>query len=1236
MQKRVQLISLIEKATLFMKFSVFVFSIICVTIMDLKASDANAQAVLDKRITLNIKQRPLNDVFEEISALAKVSFTYSGNSVNTDNKISIAVKNAKISYILNKILAPLSISYVVIDEKIVIRSSTNQPKALPETITKTEDNKDPVYSSEINITGIIKNAKGEVLKGATVSVKGSSQKTTTDDKGEFELKGVKDGATLIISMIGYKTIEVKAKQNLSIELLDQVSVLDEVVVTGYQNIDKKKFTGAAVTLKADSIKIDGVTDLSRMLEGRAAGVSIQNVSGTFGAAPKVRIRGATSITGENKPLWVIDGVVLEDIVNISNDQLSNGDPSTMLGSAVAGLNVNDIETFDILKDAAAAALYGARAMNGVIVITTKKGKIGKPVVSYTGNFGVQIKPSYANYDIMNAADQMSVYAEIERKGYLRYSDLVNARNSGVYGKLAKLLQYPDDNGNFAVLNTAEARQAWLMQYANANTNWFNILFKNSLTQEHTLSISTGTDKHQSYFSASFYNDEGWTIADNVKRYTVNARNNYVITNKLSFGFLANGSVRQQRAPGTEDRKSNPVEGSYSRDFDINPFSYALNTSRVLTAYDKKGNLEYFTRDFAPFNIINEIQNNYLKLSVVDVKLQANLSYKITPSINYEFVGALRYAKTAEEHQVLESSNEANAYRAAGTSIIKEANPFLYRDPTDPSTLPVTVLPYGGFYKTKDRQLLNYTFRNVFTFNKSFSGKDHVISALVGQEVKSADRQLANNIGIGYQYNNGGIPYIDYRFIKKMTENNEPYYGLSTERDRFIAFFANASYTYKSRYTFSGTVREDGSNRLGSSPQARWLPTWTVSGVWNVDRENFMQNVRAISHLMLKSSYGLNASIGDATNTTAILRTEITNRHYLTDQQTAISIKNLENADLTWEKKYELNIGTDIGLFNERLGLVFDWYKRSSFDLIHTFKTSGIGGEIYKAANYADMKSHGVDIAITGKIITKKNWSWTASLVFGYNITKITNAKNQPMIFDLVKQEGGTKEGYVQRGLYSVQNAGLEPNAKFSGVPLFIDQNGVADTTVYAQSTNTSFLKYEGSVDPLYTGGFNHTIRYKNFTLSALFTYQAGNKIRLTPAYSVNYSDLSALPGEFRRRYTLPGDETLTNIPSVAMLFVNNDLVNNTQYPYNTYNYSGDRVADGGFVRLKVVSLQYALPNSFASRIGMKTASLTVVGNNLWLIYSDPRLHGQDPEFFNTGGVALPINRQVTFSLKLGL
>jgi TonB-linked SusC/RagA family outer membrane protein len=1171
-----------------------------------------------QKITYAAKQTSLIKVLSDVSRQTEYVFLYDYQLLQQETTpVTINAKDASLNTFLQECLKNQPLDFAIDGRMVTITRAKSLPVAV---------------MAAAPIHGIVRNAKGEAIPGASVKVKGNIRGAITNAAGAFELE-VPDGATIVISAIGYKTQEIKAKDNLVIVLSDDVTELGGVVVTGFQTIDRKKFAGAAVTLKGADVKIDGVTDVSRMLEGRAAGVSIQNVSGTFGSAPKVRIRGATSISGENKPLWVIDGVVLEDIVNVSNEQLTNGNASTLLGSSVAGINANDIETFDILKDAAATALYGARAMNGVIVITTKKGKIGTPTVSYTGNFGVQLKPSYQNYDIMNSADQMSVYAELERKKLLKPEELINESTSGVYGKLGRLLQYPDSDNKFEVLNTREGRQQWLLRYANANTDWFDLLFRNSLTQEHSLSISSGTDKSQLYLSTSFFNDQGWTIADNVKRYTVNMRANYTPNSKLTYGFLVNGNVRQQKAPGTEDRVTDAVQGTYTRDFDINPFSYALSTSRALTPYDEKGNLEYFTRNFAPFNILDETKNNFTDLNLMDFRLQGNLGYKFNSHFNYEFTGAIRYAKTTVEHKVNENSNEANAYRSAGTTIITDNNKFLYKNPDFPNDPAVVVLPYGGFYKRKDIELKNYTFRNQLNFNQAFNGDKHQINALIGQEVKYADRVTSGNTGVGYQYNTGGTPFVNYLFIKKMTEKNETYYGMSNEYDRFIAFYANASYTYLNKYTLTGTVRQEGSNRLGSSRNARWLPTWTVAGAWNVDQEKFLKESAVISHMIVKASYGLNASTGSATNSTAILRSFVTNRPYIVDQQTAILLAALENADLTWEKKYELDLGTDVGFFKERLGFTFDYYRRKSFDLIGLIRTSGVGGQVNQFANYANMNSHGVDVQIKGQIIANKNFGLTSSLVFSYNNTKITNAKNNPVIMDLIGEGGGALEGYPVRGLFSLQNAGLDP---YDGKARFINDTGTVSSGVYLQSHNVKYLKYEGPADPTISGGWNNAFRYKNFTVSALITYQAGNKIRLTPVYTTNYSDFNALPNEFKGRFTLPGDDKKTNIPSVADIYTQVDLQNKTEYPYNNYNFSHDRVADGGFIRLKTVTLSYQLPLPLLSRIGLKGGSLTATGNNLWLIYSDPRLHGQDPEFYNTGGVALPVNKQVTFSLRVSL
>lgn len=1130
-------------------------------------------------------------------------------------------------------LCILTVSLFFLSSHLFARTPDPTTKLIVATESAVEKlNATPVIA-DTTIRGRIADSTGSGISGVSVVEKGTRNGTVTNASGDFTLNNVKPNATIVISSVGYQTSEVRLTRGqtaLSFTLLPEAGTLGDVVVTGFQRISKKNFTGSAVRLKAEDIKIEGLADVSRMLEGRAAGVTVQNVSGTFGAAPKVRVRGATSINGDNKPLWVVDGVVLEDVINVSNEQLSSGDPATLLGSAVAGLNANDIESFDILKDAAAAALYGARAMNGVVVITTKRGRVGKPSVSYVGNFSTQLKPNYSNYNIMNSAQQMSVLGDMERKGWLT-SDVASRGDAGVYGKMYDLINtYDETTGQFGLQNTTEARREFLLRYANANTDWFDILFRNPLIQEHSLSLSAGTDRSQNYFSTSLYSDNGWTLADDVKRYTLNFRNNYKFSERLSGGFNTVGSVRQQKAPGSLSRISNPVEGKFDRDFDINPFSYALNTSRTMTAYDEDGNQEYFKRNFAPFNIINELDNNRLKLNVLDLKLQGDLNYRISKALRYEFLGAVRYVKSSQEHEITENANMANAYRAAGNSTIRNANKFLYRDPDNPEALPEVVLPYGGFYNRVENNLLNYEFRNSLNYIQTFSDL-HNVNVLVGQQVKYSDRQNFSNTGYGYQYENGGTPFTDYRILKQTIENNFPYFDMSKEYDRFAAFYATAAYIFNKKYNLTGTVRYDGSNRLGESKSARWLPTWSVGASWNVEAEPFMENVEAVNNLTVRAAYGLTASMGPATNSTIVLKNAITRRPYLSEQESVIQLINLENSELTWEKLYTANVGIDAGLFDRRLNVSVDAYKRNSFDLISRIKTSGIGGEQYKVANYADMKSHGIEGSIGGEVIRRRDWGWRTYATFGYNQTEITNAKNEPNIFDLVRAEGGNIEGFPVNSLFSIKFENLVSN---TGVPQFISEKGDLSQDVYLQDDNINYLVYNGPIDPTISGGFSNTFNYKSLSLNFFLTYQAGNKIRLYNSFKSIYTDLDAMPKEFFDRWVQPGEETVTDVPSImeALLESRTGAI----YPFNNYNYSTQRVANGSFVRLKTVALTYQIPQSLIKRIGISSFSVTGTATNPWLIYSDKKLKGQDPEFFNSGGVAQPIQKQFTLSLKVGI
>ncbi len=1082
------------------------------------------------------------------------------------------------------------------------------------------------------ISEIDNNGNKVAIPGVSIKEKNTNNGTTTNATGQFTLK-VNEGAILVISSIGFSKQEIQVKNQTKFDIILESTAksLDEVVVTGYQKIDRANFTGAAVKLKSDDVKLAGTIDVGRMLEGRASGVSVQNVSGTFGTAPKIRIRGATSITGENKPLWVIDGVVLEDVVNISNDDLASGNANTLLGSAVAGINSDDIESFQILKDASATALYGARAMNGVIVVTTKRGRVQPTTISYSNNLAVTLKPSYNRYNIMNSNEQMGVYSELEAKGWLNYSDVSRRSNSGIYGKMYDLIStYDPATQKFGLENTVEGRNKFLQRYVTENTDWFDLLFRNSLAQEHSLSISSGTESAQYYFSTSIYDDSGWSIADKVRRYTTTMRANYKLNEKLSLGFTTVGSIRNQRAPGSQDRVNNAFQGKYDRDFDVNPFSFALNTSRALTAYDENGNLEYFKRDFAPFNIIKESATNVLELGQLDLKFQVETQYRFNKNLTYDILGTLRYVNSSRENKIYENSNQANAYRAAENAVVKQANKYLYRDPDDPEAEPVVVLPQGGIYKSSEDKLVNYYARHQMNWGKTFAEK-HAVNILVGQEIKFANRQETFLNGYGYQFDKGGVPFTDYRIVKQGLDYNFNYYGLNQIRDRFVAFFTNASYSYDNKYTINLTSRVDGSNQLGRAISARWLPTWNVSGSWNAKQESFFEDIDFISRLSFRGTYGLTASIGNARNSTAIFKNELTTRPFLSEKESRIIIENLENSELTWEKQYETNVGFDLGMLNNKVSLIVDAYQRKGFDLIGLLKTSGVGGELFKFANYADMESKGIDIGLNVTVLNVGKFQWNTNINYGYNNNKITTLKSLPLIFDLVKQEGGAQVGYPVRGIFTLNFQGLNEN----GIPTFINEEGEKSTIVDIQSQETKFLKYEGAHDPTMFGGWSNTFKYKNWDLNVFISGQGGNKIKLDPKFNESYTDLVASPKEFSNRWALPGDEKITNIPSIMDRRVAS-LLEGGEFPMTHYNLSSARVASGDFARLKNVSLGFNFPANILKNWGLKGLSAKLSATNLLLLYSDKKLLGQDPEFFGSGGVALPVPQQVSFSLKASL
>lgn len=534
-----------------------------------------------------------------------------------------------------------------------------------------------------SVSGIVISADdGQPMVGVTIKGNSPQTRTVTDLNGKFTLKDLKPKDKFItFSFIGMKPQTFKVSPYMKITMQPDAKQITEVVVTGMQQMDRRLFTGASSSWDASEAKIDGLPDISRSLEGKVAGVSVQNATGTSGTAPKIRVRGATSIYGDSKPLWVVDGVIIDDVTNVSVDQLSSGDANTLISSAIAGLNADDIESFQILKDGSATSIYGARAMAGVIVVTTKKGHAGRSHISYTGEYTIRQIPSYREFNIMDSKEH------------------------------------------------------------------------------HSVSLSAGTDKAQFYASLSAMLDPGWYKSSQINRYTANLNGSYEITRGLTINMITMASYRKQKAPGTLARTVDAANGIISRDFDINPYSFALNTSRTLDPN------EYYTNNYAPFNILHELKRNQMNIDVINLKYQTELKFKPLSELEFKVLGAVKYSGTSQAHMTKDNSNQALAYRAMGSTTIRNNNPYLYADPDNPYDLPISILPNGGIYRKTTYKMLAYDFRATFNWNHYWN-RDNYTNLFGGTEFNSIDRTSDDFYGWGMQYALGETPFYIYQILRK--------------------------------------------------------------------------------------------------------------------------------------------------------------------------------------------------------------------------------------------------------------------------------------------------------------------------------------------------------------------------------------------------------------------------------------------------------------------------------------
>ena len=925
-------------------------------------------------------------------------------------------------------------------------------------------------------------------------------------------------------------------------------------------------------------------------------------------------RGQTSINQEAKPLWVLNGAILQDEIDLKPEDLVSEDAKLLIASAIPGLTAESIESFRVLKDASATAVYGPRAIAGVVEVVTKKGAAGTSSFTYTNESTFRLIPTYDQYNIMNSQEQMSVIQELMQGGHYEFQNVVTQKNKGIVGRMYELFYELDSQGNSRVLNTEAGRRAYLQEAERRNTNWFKQLFQTSVMQNHTLSFSSGNEKSTYYASLSLLSDPGWQKGNKLTQYATNLNANYNLSSKVRLGLITDLSYRDQ---------TTPIQDGYN---------YALNHSRTLNAKD------YYTTNYAPYNIFNEMDNAYIDTDIATLRIQGQLSWKITPKIEAILMGAIRYQNNTQKTEYKENSNWVLSYRAMPNTTVRDNNTNLYKDPNDPFALPVVVLPKGGIREKIDKTSLANNLRATLSYKDTFAEGLHSIALFGGFEMDNAKNTNDLNRNYGLLYNAGNYASFSYLMFKKLQEEFRNYYTVADTENNNQAFFANASYTLKGRYTANGTLRYDASNAFGPSRYLRWMPTWNAGLKWDVSQENFFASLKPLSHLSLKASFGVTAVAPSVSNSLAQLYINNPWRNS-TQRELGLEIQNIANHDLTYEKNQELNIGADLGFLDDRINLSVEWFHRHSYDLIGDIVTQGTGGFTTKKGNMAQMRIRGLEIGLETTNLKTADFSWKTSFIYSRAKNEITELLTTPTIRDMIgystsatSQGGFARAGYPLKSIFSVPFNGLNDR----GLPTFLNEHNQSTIGgIRFDSRNVDFLKYAGTLIPTDKGSFSNTFHYKGISLGVVLTYSYGNVVRLRKLSNI-YTDYGIVPRELNNRWQFAGDETKTNIPVVYTTFMQNAYgYNEISQAYNTYDYSDIRIAKGDNIRLKEISLGYTFDKDFLRETRIRQLSVKLQATNLALLYADKRLNGDDPDYLVNGYTPISPKRLI-FTLRVGL
>lgn len=1159
-----------------------------------RAIAQESATVKDSRITVNLTNVPLKQAIAAIQKVSPYRFLYNTKLIDEKQPVSINAENEEVKSVLDRLFSSTNISFKIVDRQVILSPNNDQRNAdraddSPKQKSNTTDGK-----NGRTITGRIVDEAGFPVPGATVLVKNTRIGTSTNKDGFFSILVPEGNGFLTVSFIGYlpQSIALGSNSDYKVALKEESKRLDEVVVTGYQTLSKERATGSFNIVKKDQIE-KPTSNIGQRIIGTSAGV--QSKTDADGNVT-FEIRGITSLNNATaQPLVVVDGFAIE--------------------SGLSMINPNDVDNITILKDAAAASIWGARSANGVIVVTTKSGTARKGKTKVDFSSFIKVSPKI-DLDYYMPYASSSEQVDFTEKAYKISPSALGDGDSYLTGGYNKAYEVLNE---YRLGYITEQERDNLLNGLRSTSNRNDIKryqLQNPFTQQYNLSVLNSTEKSSNMVSLLYEGNKANFIGNESQKYVISAKTNVSLYKWLDFSF--NGTYLMKDASNNGE----VYNGSSFNNFYNEDGSYAgVPNNYYMPNMRRYVPMEKFPYADWTYNPIRERNARGYTSRVVNARAQAGFTIKPIAGLALDSKVQYEIYSTRERKILTEESFEVRSNVNYYSTWNKTANTV------------VANIPKGGFRDESSVETRAITWRNQLNFNKVINDV-HSVSFIAGSEILSRDNESTVNPRVyGYNdnlYTTGVIQnakvvamYGYTSTIPYLTTTYKMFY------DRFFSAYANGSYTYRGKYTVSGSARADASNLITDDPAKKYSPFWSVGGSWNVSREAFMEKYPWIDLLLVRATYGFNGNVDKTTSPKPLISLGASSDIYTGDYNAYIS--SFGNPDLTWEKTGTVDFGVDFDLFDGKLSGKVDFYNKKGDNLLVYQSIPATNGTTEQKINSAQMVNRGIEVELGSSLKIADRIGWRGSINFAYNHNKITDLYKK--LYSASELYGTSTSSYVQgydaNTLWAfkyagVVNVGTAENPNWQ--PVVQGKGGeLYDFTKWTPGDGRDFMLNMGTKVAPYSFGLSNTFKVYDFDLSFLLTGKFGHVFR---GYKFNYPYMSGsgIPNDLYEE-TLKADP-MKRVPIPFDRWQDRYYFWDRFYPYLDYV-----VQNANHIRCQELSLSYNLPTRILQKVGFASARLYFVANNLFLLQFND--YNEDPEF-PRGVTNIRPQATYTFGLNVSL